>query len=134
MSHDNEKICKQELLPLLKSSSARVTEAAKECLAYLQEESIKLENEKSLWHISSDILESIFGIYKAHKSPNGLNGVTSHVLMLPLLTKSNPKTGCVRLDFKEALEHVFLRDIDKWKEDNLSENLAIKRRKTLNAS
>jgi hypothetical protein len=37
------------------------------------------------------------------------------------------------LDFKEALESVFLRDIDKWREDNLSENLAVKRSEKLNA-
>ena len=85
-----------------------------------------------MWHISSDILESIFGVYKERKSLNRLNGVTSHVLMLPLLTKSCPEKGSISVDFKEALERVFLRDIDQWTIDNLSENLAVKRQQKLN--
>jgi hypothetical protein len=66
-----------------------------------------------VWHISSDIVESVSGVYKVRKSPNALNGVTPSVLMLPLLTGVNPESGCVRVDFKRALESVFLRDIDR---------------------
>jgi len=123
-----------ELLPLTKSPHPRIQQAVKECMNYLREEAGKLSTEKSVWHISSDIIESIFGIYKERKPPNSLNGVTPYVLMLPLLTKSNVETGSFRIDFKDALETVFLRDIDKWTEDNLSENLAIKRKKILNAA
>jgi murein L,D-transpeptidase YcbB/YkuD len=54
--------------------------------------------------------------------------------MLPLLTGVNPESGSVRVDFKRALESVFLRDIDRWAEDKLSENLAVKRRKKLNVA
>jgi hypothetical protein len=98
-------------------------------MAYLREEAGKLNSEKDVWHISSDIPESIFGVYKARKSPNALNGVTSSVLMLPLLTGVNPESGSVRVDFKRAPESVFLRDIDWWTEDKLPENLMVKRRK-----
>jgi hypothetical protein len=124
----------EKLLPLTQSPSARICQAVKECMVYLQEEAGKLSTEKSVWHISSDILESIFGIYKERKSPNALHGVTPYVLMLPLLTKSNPESGSFRLNFKEALERVFLRNIDKWAEDNLSENLVVKRKTKLNAA
>jgi hypothetical protein len=73
-------------------------------------------------------------VYKARKSPNALNGVTPSVLMLPLLTKVSPESGCVRVNFKRALESVFLRDIDRWVKDKLPENLMVKRRKKLNAA
>jgi hypothetical protein len=53
--------------------------------------------------------------------------VTVYVLILPFLTKFHLESGSLQLDFKEALERVFLRNIDKWAEDNLSENLAVKR-------
>jgi hypothetical protein len=124
----------QQLTPLAYSPFPRVSRAVKECMAYLREEAGKLSTEEGTWHISSDILESMFGAYKARKSPNALNGVTPYVLMLPLLTKVNPVSGCVRVDFKRALESVFLRDIDRWAEDNLSENLVVKRRKKLNTA
>jgi hypothetical protein len=124
----------QQLMPLVDSPFPRVSRAVQECMAYLREEAGKLSTEESTWHISSDILESMFGAYKARKSPNALNGVTPYVLMLPLLTKVNPVSGCVRVDFKRALESVFLRDIDRWAEDNLSENLVVKRRKKLNTA
>jgi hypothetical protein len=132
LSHKNinESIC--DLLPLVASPFTRISQAVKECINYLNEQSEKLSKEDSVWHISSDIVESIFGLYKDRKSPNPLNGVTSYVLMLPLLTKSYPETGIIRLDFKEALECVFLRDIEKWSKDNLSENIAVKRRIKLN--
>jgi lambda repressor-like predicted transcriptional regulator len=123
-----------ELRPLSRSSLPRVSQAAKECIDYLLEEAKKLRTKESKWHISSDILESVFGVYKARKSPNALHGVTSYVFMLPLLTKSDPESGCLRVDCKKALESVFLRDIDKWAKDNLSENLAIKRRCKLMAA
>jgi hypothetical protein len=131
LSHESVGTSIQELQPLIESSFPRISKAAQECLNYLEEEAGKLESQKSVWHISSDILESIFGIYKERKSPNALNGVTRYVLILPLLTKSDPDSSCIRVDFKEALEDVFLRDIDKWANNNLSENLQVKQRRKL---
>jgi hypothetical protein len=134
LSHESVNKSIQELQSLTDSPFPRISKAVKECMSYLQEEAGKLSTKKSIWHISSDILESIFGVYKERKSPNPLNGVTPYVLMLPLLTMSNPESGCIYMDFKKALECVFLRDIDKWAEDNLSENLAVKRINKLNAA
>jgi hypothetical protein len=134
LSKESVKTSVSELLPLTQSPFPRVCQAAKESINYLHEEAGKLSTDKSVWHISTDILESMFGVYKARKSPNTLNGVTTYVLMLPLLTRSDPQTGILRLDCKAALEGVFLRDIDKWAEDNLTENLTIKRKNKLKAA
>ena len=38
-------------------------------------------------NISSDIIESTFGIYKSKKSQNNLYGITSFVLTIPLYPK-----------------------------------------------
>jgi hypothetical protein len=134
LSIENVNVSVRDLLTLADSPFPRISQASKECVSYLQEEAGKLSTEKSVWHISSDILESIFGVYKERKSPNALNGVTPYVLMLPLLTQSDPESGCFRVDFKKALEGIFLRDIDKWAQDNLSENLVVKRRNKLSAA
>jgi SAM-dependent methyltransferase len=131
LSHESVQKSIRELIPLTVSPFPRVLQAAKECIRYLNQEADKLGTQESVWHISSDIIETIFGVYKERKSPNKLNGVTSYVLMLPLLTKSNPESNCCSIDFKKSLESVFLRDIDTWEKDKLSENLVVKRRRKL---
>ena len=75
----------------------------------------------------------MFGYYKFRKSPNPLNGVTTQILMLPVLTKINSQTGESGIDFKRALEGVFLRDLAEWRSKHLTENLVVKRTKTLMA-
>jgi hypothetical protein len=37
------------------------------------------------------------------------------------------------INFKEMLESVFMKDLKTWNDDNLTENLAIKRKKKLAA-
>ena len=54
--------------------------------------------EKYVWTVSSDILESAFGYTKTRKSPNPLNGVTTQIFILPVLTKKDSKTGFVDID------------------------------------
>ena len=94
---------------------------------YLQETSAKIVTEKSVWNASSDIIESIFGRYKSRKSKNPLHGITTYVMLLPLLTKVNEDNMLTDLDCKQALETVFLRDLTDWKNEHLTENLAFKR-------
>jgi hypothetical protein len=88
-------------------------------------------DEKTVWHASSDIIESIFGFYKFRKSKNQLNGITPYVLVLPLLTKMGEGYKPSPVDFKSSLENVFMKDLETWKNDNLTENLAVKRARKL---
>jgi hypothetical protein len=69
---------------------------------------------------------SCFGRQSMHKLSNE---VTGYVMILPLLTKVDTETGNSNICFKSALESVFLKDLKQWKEDNLTENLTVKRRK-----
>ena len=109
---------------------------AEQIMQYLKEEVNKLpKNSKACWHASSDIIESLFGIYKDRKSPNSLHGVTPFVLLLPLHTRIGTDDGkIVHFDFKHSLESVYLRDIDKWKKENLLENQVYKRIKKLKSA
>jgi len=126
--------CKKEISPLTLSGSQRISTAAKQIGLYLDDEMNKLTNDKTIWNASSDIIESIFGYYKARKSPNTLNGVTLQVLLLPLITKIDTEKGTSTINFKTTLEHVFLKDLKGWKDNHLTENMAIKRNKLLLAS
>ncbi len=63
---------------------------------------------EAILHISSDIIESDFGIYKAKKSSNKLYGITSPVHILPLY----PRILDYSIAFKVRLANVKLKDID----------------------
>jgi hypothetical protein len=41
-------------------------------------------------------------------------------------SKTRPK-----INFKEALENVFMKDLKPWSDNNLTENLAVKRKNKL---
>jgi len=134
LSHKTANTCIEKMKKLLTSQDKKTVAVAKACIGYLNEEQGKLTAEKTQWHISSDIIESLFGNYKYRKSPNALNGVTKQVLILPLLTKVDANTSTINICFKTALENVFLTDLNKWKEVTLTDNLTVKRKNLLNAS
>jgi len=98
---------------------------------YLKEEKAKLLTSKNVWHCSSDIIESLFGVYKFRRARNLLNGITSYVLLLPVITAIGFEPKSSNLDFKKNLESVFMQDLSRWKENKLTENLTVKRRKKL---
>lgn len=103
-----------------------------EMLDYFKSQASLLTHSHDIHHISSDIIESDFGIYKAKKSPNKLYGITSLVLMLPLYPKTMDYSVAEKQDFKVRLANVKLKDIDLWAKENLSQNRVALRSKTLN--
>jgi len=113
--------------------SSRVQQVKIELCTYLEEEMQKLPTSKSLWHCSSDIIESMFGMYKFKQSRNKLNGITPYVLVIPLVAAAGHKSKPSKIDFKRNLDGVFMKDLNQWKIDNLTENLVVKRRKKLAA-
>lgn len=70
-----------------------------EMLDYFKSQVSLLTHSHDIHHISSDIIESGFGIYKAKKSPNKLYGITSLVLMLPLYPKTMDYSVAEKQDF-----------------------------------
>lgn len=103
-----------------------------EMLDYFKSQADLLSNPGDTRNISSDIIESDFGIFKAKKSPNKLYGITSLVLMLPLYPKTIDFSVAENQNFKVRLTNVKLKDIDLWAKENLSENRVTLRSKTLN--
>jgi hypothetical protein len=134
LSHNSVKICRGYIKQYLLSANERMTKMAAQIIQYLNEEVEKLPSSKSCWNASSDVLESIFGVYKSRKSPNSLYGVTSYILFLPLHTRIGTKEKIIDFDFKHSLESVFMREIEQWKRENLSENQVSKRVEKLKAA
>ncbi len=81
--------------------------------------------------MSSDIIESDFGILKSKMSPNKLYGFTSMILMLPLYPKTIDYSVADEQDFKVRLANVKLKEIDDWAKANLSRNWVKDRTETL---
>ena len=126
--------CRMLIKQNLSTGNERMKKIAELIDHYLTEEANKLPSSKICWNASSDVIESIFGVYKDRKSPNPLHGVTPFILLLPLHTRIGTKDNMVPFDFKHRLESVFMRDIDVWKKENLFENQVYKRTKTLNSA
>jgi len=100
-------------------------------IGFVKSEGTKLPDNTTVWHMSSDIIESLFGSYKVHKADNGLYGVTPLVLSLPVLTKINAEAKVVKIDFKVALEGTLMDELANWNAIHLVENQVVKRRKIL---
>ena len=82
-------------------------------------------------NLSSDIIESDFGIFKSKKSPNKLYGITSFALIIPLYPKLVNKSVTELFNFKERMVNVKLKDINTWSKEHMSTNWVTKRTKTL---
>ena len=99
-------------------------------MSYLAEESKLLQGEE-VHNISSDILESTYGILKERKSPNKLYGVTSLVLTLPAHGRICDPGSLRDIDLGHYLQKKRVKDIGIWVKENLPENLVSKRIRTL---
>lgn len=140
-----EEICKMQGLSMRSSAlcqhyiirhvignaNSRRARLGLEMLDYFRKETRLLEDIKAVHHISSDIIESDFGIYKAKESPNKLYGITPLVLILPLYPKSTDYSVAYKQDFKVRLAKVKLKDVEVWAKDHLLPNSVSLRSKTL---
>lgn len=98
---------------------------------YLKKEASLLHLTEDAQNISSDIIESDFGILKSKMSPNKLYGFTSQILMLPLYPKIIDYSVADEQDFKVRLANVKLKRLDVWAKDNLPRNWVKDRAETL---
>lgn len=117
---------------IIGNANNRRASAGLEMLDYFKSQAALLSDPAEIRNISSDIIESDFGIFKAKKSPNKLYGITSLILMLPLYPKTIDFSAAENQNFKVRLANVKLKDIDLWAKENLSENRVTLRSRTLN--
>jgi hypothetical protein len=134
LSRQSVNRCRKNIKRNLSVKNKRMENVVMLIMNYFRNEIKKLPSSTSCWNASSDIVESIFGVYKSRKSPNLLHGITPFALFLPLHARIGSKNGIVSFDFKSSLESVFMSDIDAWKKDKLSENMVYKRIKMLKAA
>lgn len=75
-------------------------------------------------HCTSDIIESMFGKYKAFASLNPLGNISGACLQIPLHTLN---TQALNLAVEQGVIKKREKDVKEWKKKNIPENLLIKR-------
>lgn len=123
LSKETIKECKQTVGKHLFCGNTRMIQLGEFIFSFLTEEA-KIMTENTNQNNSSDIIESIFGKYKARKSFNKLNGVTPFILFLPIYAKLSSAPKSRKFDFKKTLENKRMIELEKWKKVNLTQNLA----------
>jgi hypothetical protein len=113
------KLCKHKTYKNIPKVITKINE-------FLQNQKDKLVSPTCIWHNCSDVIESFFGKFKHSLPTNPILGVTASVLQLNLMTQPLGK-----LEVKEALEKVFLSDLQQWKHDNLFDNQVVRKHKIL---
>ena len=98
---------------------------------YLKETKEILPDATTIWHASSDVIESLFGKYKQIAAPNKLHGVTPFVLSLCVYTHFDEYENDMANQIKFALENVLIADLGKWKRNYLIDNQVVRRKKVL---
>ena len=101
-------------------------------LTYFEVEKEKLPNSETIWHASSDVIESLFGKYKTTAASNKLNGVTPQVLSLCVFTHFEGQKELIYETVRDALQQVSMSDLRDWKHTYLIDNQIVRRQKVLN--
>jgi len=76
-------------------------------------------------HVSSEIIESMFGKYKSKANSYALTGLTRLNLELPIYGNTN---NINIVDLTDALETISMTDLAEWIAKNSSDNQLVKRR------
>lgn len=128
-----ETVCKCEkvIQTNLLHGNSRMVNLGESIKEFLRNEVMLFETDTAPRNNSTDIIESIFGKFKDSKSPNKLNGITKHILFLPIYTKLKNREQAKEFNFKGALEDIRIGDIDDWAKINLTQNLVQLRRERL---
>lgn len=131
LSKDTVCECRKQIERHLLCGNQRMIHLGECIIKFIKEEALLIGTDVTVHNNSSDIIESLFGRYKARKSPNKLNGVTPYVLFVPIYTRLSKDSKIKKFDFKATLEDKRMREIDAWAKDNLSQNLMQLRSKRL---
>lgn len=131
LSKQTANTCRKIVYKKLMGGNGRMQKLGNYILEYFLKEEKLLKSSNEVHNISSDIIESTFGIYKDRKSPNKLYGVTSFVLTIPLYTKVSTLELAETFEVKERMERVKVKEVKEWAKGNLGNNWVVKRTKRL---
>ena len=131
LSKANVNKCKAILKQRLLAGSVRQRRVCSKVMDYLDKESLLLTDEHPVHNITSDLIESEFGIFKAAMPSNKINGFTVSVLYIPIRAKLGALSNARKVDIGEIMKRQTVGNVKRWKEKNLRKNPMIKRKNIL---
>lgn len=130
LSHKVIGCCRREVISSVMTGNDRMRRVGQMMLDYLEAERDAI-GEHDVLNNSSDIIESIFGVFKYIKSLNKLNGVTALVLDLPVMMRLSVACAARDYDVKRHLTDTKITHINVWSKKILSPNIVNQRTQTL---
>ena len=118
--------CKALLAQRMLAGNQRMRQLHRLIADYLDKESKLLTGEHPTHNISSDIIESEFGIFKGSMPSNKTNGFTESILYIPLRSKAN-LADANKMDIKAIMERRTVKEVELWKTESLRPNPMTKR-------
>lgn len=131
LSKDSAEKCKVILKQRLLTGNTRQRLICSKVMDYLDKECLLLTDEHPIHNITSDLIESEFGIFKAAMPSNKINGFTVSVLYIPIRAKLGTLANAHKINIGEIMKRQTVANVKLWKEKNLCENPMIKRRNIL---
>lgn len=131
LSKENVVKCRTILKQRLLAGSARERLVHAKVLDYLDRESLLLTDEHPVHNITSDLIESEFGLFKAAMPSNKICGFTASVLYIPIRAKLGTLSKTCGLNIGEVMKRQTVGRVKSWKDKNLRQNPMIKRRNIL---
>ena len=123
--------CKSIIRQRLLAGSERCRRLSGMMTSYFDKECELLTKEHPIHNISSDIIESDFGLFKDSMPSNKTNGFTESILCIPLRTKLGVLQNVKNMDIKAVMERRTVKDVEKWKKETLRPSPMIKRKNLL---
>lgn len=124
----------KELLVNSPNSTITMKGIGSKVMEYLWREKSKLTSEDAKINISSDVIESTFGLHKKRKSPDKLTGVSTSSLAIPLYSAFSTTEKVKKYDFKSIMESIRMVDVKEWKMEHFLDNWSLRRREVLSKS
>lgn len=89
---------------------------------YISSELKLVEAEDKPHNITSDIIETCFGIYKARRSPDKMAGITTIILTMPLYSYMRDEEKWANIDIKGKFTTTTITDVCEWRKINLPDS------------
>ena len=119
--------CKMILAQRMLDGNQRMRRLRSLIIDYLDKESELLDERHPVHNISSDIIESEFGIFKNSMPSNKTNGFTESILYIPLRSKAAKLSSANKIDVKAIMERRTVKQVKLWKKECLRPNPMTKR-------
>ena len=103
----------------LTGGDQRMASIADMMTQYIKQELKLVEDGTGSHNISSDIIESSFGIYKNRRSSDKMAGITSIILAIALQTYASDENKWNDIDIRKLFANTTITDVRKWRKDSL---------------